>query len=150
VVQCFLTIACNNKNALQILSDPRSPRVHLSRSIRVAGHSRSTHPLTQGDGQRRWQKVSSKGFGSVIANGGFGETGAWRTKGENQGARAYADSLEEVENGHNRVAAALWRVPRSPIDALTDRPGIRGLVGEMHLSTELQPTCTFPLFRIQV
>ena len=56
-------------------------------------------------------------------------------------------STGELTSIIHEVGRAVWWVPSKSV---VQRPNVRHLEGEIHLSESLPPTCDFRLFRVQV
>lgn len=162
VIPCWLTIACEDMSALNIFSDPRSPRVRLRRFTRFFDNQ------TPDDYYRESAPPTMHPFGAVAnmgaslppkfasqfaqrrtlmrnANLGSGEVpalsfGDFDDQTDDPKALDPSDNDDEREIG----SGAVWWIPQD----VTQQPGLRKLMGELHLPRGLQPSCLFPLFNV--
>ena len=126
-----MTLESSNSHALSLLWTPKSPLVRLTRRVRYAQYSSPTpknasnRPPTSGDSL-------AAGFPTSLSRGKDINFGG--------GKRGDAKEVDEVE-------LAVWWVP--PKDAPQD-VYLKTLEGEIHLAKDLQPTCRFPSFSVEV
>ena len=120
-----------NSYALSLLSTPKSPFVRLTRRVRYAQYSSPTTENVSNE--------PSTSDGSPTA--GFSASlSTVKDINISGGKRGDAKEADEVE-------LAVWWVP--PKDAPQDMY-MKTLEGEIHLAKDLQPTCRFPSFSVEV
>jgi hypothetical protein len=68
------------------------------------------------------------------------------------GVLAIGDLNPEISEGDGTSVsnAVWWLLPRPDEEGRVGKEGVRTLQGEIHLPSELQPSCPFPLFNISV
>ncbi|KAF6756590.1 hypothetical protein DFP72DRAFT_810059 [Ephemerocybe angulata] len=120
VIPCWLTIACEDMSALNIFSDPRSPRVRLRRFTRFFDNQ------TPDDYYRESAPPTMHPFGAVA------------NMGASLPPKFASQFAQQIGSG------AVWWIPQD----VTQQPGLRKLMGELHLPRGLQPSCPFPLFNV--
>jgi hypothetical protein len=176
VIPCYLTIACDDISALNLFCNPRSPRVRLSRVLHyLGGVEKPDSVLTHGPGDRsapftntvpppesrrasisplvkmqqdsvlnaklaQYQQQQNAGYRIGIGQDGY------------PGVHATGDLQPGVTEGDGRpVSNALWwLLPGSDEEGRVGKEGMKVLQGEIHLPSDLQPSCPFPLFDISV
>ncbi|KAF5309081.1 hypothetical protein D9611_015036 [Ephemerocybe angulata] len=163
VIPCWLTIACEDTSALNIFSDPRSPRVRLRRFTRFFDNRTPDNYYRESAPPAMYLQVGAVGnMGTSLppkiawqlaqrrtlvrnANLGSGEVpalsfGDFDDQTDDPKALDPSDDDDEREIG----SGAVWWIPQD----LTQQPGLRKLMGELHLPRGLQPSCPFPLFNV--
>ncbi|KAF5331828.1 hypothetical protein D9611_008920 [Ephemerocybe angulata] len=163
VIPCWLTIACNNSGALGIFSDPRSPRVRLRRFIRfldsvttdnssLEGLGTLPHFTTLPSSMRLPTKLTDSASllaqrKSFLRNSSLSGLEAHPfTYGVAEEHVTAGEVLDPSSEDDEREigTGAVWWIPQD----VPQEPGLRKLMGEIHLLRGLQPTCIFPLFNV--
>ena len=134
VIPCYLTLECLDVHALGLLSTPKSPVIRLTRRVRY----------TQGASSPTDDALNepSSPFGTL-----GGDPVASPTKSStsffNMGGGKRWDMIEEIDE----VELAVWWVPAN--HAIQEMY-LRRLEGKIHLARDLQPTCKFLPFSVEV
>ena len=123
-----MTLESSNSHALSLLWTPKSPFVRLTRRVRYAQYSSPTPENVSNELPTSGNSLAA-GFPTSLSRGKVGG-----------GKRGDAKEVDEVE-------LAVWWVP--PKDA-PQNMYLKTLEGEIHLAKDLQPTCRFPPFSVEV
>ncbi|TEB36722.1 hypothetical protein FA13DRAFT_1810349 [Coprinellus micaceus] len=164
VIPLYLTVSCDDVNTLNLLADPRTPRVRLRRSTRFLHNQAELAELTDGP---NWEDAFS-GLGGrhrlVRTSRRLTQHKKDNQTNSRQAVRGPTDDIEpfvltadrEAEEEEETLGLAdegdgqfigdkaVWCTPAH----FTQEPRVRRLYGEIHLPRRLQPTCKFPLFNI--
>ena len=135
-----MTLECLDVHALDLLSTPKSPVVRLIRRVRYAQGASSTTDDVLNESSSPFGTLS----GDLVASPAKSFTshpGGIRFFNIGSGKRG--DMIEEIDE----VELAVWWVPTN--DA-TQKMYLRKLEGEIHLAKDLQPTCRFLPFSVEV
>ena len=132
-----MTLESLDDHALGLLSTPKSPIVRLTRRVRYTqGPSSATDDVLNEPsspfGTLNGDPVAPPAKSSTSYRGGIPLSGSKR-----------GDMIEEIDE----VELAVWWVPAN--DA-TQEKYLRRLEGEIHLAKDLQPTCRFLPFSVEV
>ncbi|RXW16782.1 hypothetical protein EST38_g9071 [Candolleomyces aberdarensis] len=177
VIPCYLTIACDDISALNLFSNPRSPRVRLSRAVRYldnAGGSEGV--LTPGTGfdpgsapyklavlpqvsagiyvghlvQAQQDSASNAKLGRKLQQQRASGSVDHRFHGSMifaSGVNGMAEVESDIPEGDGTpVSDAVWWISQEEEEVGNE--GARTLQGEIHLPSDLQPSCPFALFNI--
>lgn len=166
MIPLYLTVSCDDVNTLNLLADPRTPRVRLRRSTRFLHNQAELAELTDGP---NWEDAFS-GLGGrhrlVRTSRRLTQHKKDNQTNSRQAVRGPTDDIEpfvltadrEAEEEEETLGLAdegdgqfigdkaVWCTPAH----FTQEPRVRRLYGEIHLPRRLQPTCKFPLFNILV
>ncbi|KAJ3522798.1 hypothetical protein NMY22_g11734 [Coprinellus aureogranulatus] len=166
-VPCYLSIACDDDSALDIMADPATPCVRLRRMIRFLQSQDSKEQIlysTKGGlpdigYPPDSQQVSSALSKFTVSKNLEQPTGQIPHDGADCRAHIIEPYIpfteqEDIEGSlwrsgtgectEHDIADAIWCTP----PGYTPDRGTRMLYGEIHLPKGLQPTCKFPLFSI--
>lgn len=168
VLPCCLSVSCDDTSAVDLLANPRTPRVRLRRftrflrnqakiikddifptmyqSIGQTGDAGGKPKLSDTPlklAQRSKRDRPRSGRFSMVP-GATGIQPFMPSVDEEDEEDIIGPSDEDYEQ--NVGTGAVWCTPQH----FTQEPQKRTLYGEIHLPRGLQPTCTFPLFNILV
>ena len=136
-----MTLECSDVHALDLLSTPKSPVVWLTRRVRYAqGASSTTDDLLN---------EPSSPFGTLSGDSPVAPPAQFSTSYPggipffNIGGGKRGDMIEEIDE----VELAVWWIP---VNDATQEMYLRKLEGEIHLAKDLQPTCKFLPFSVEV
>ena len=135
-----MTLECLDVHALGLLSTPKSPVVRLTRRVRYAQGASSTTDDVLNEPSSPFGTLSGDPI-APPAKSSTSHPGGIRFF--NAGGSKRGDMIEEIDE----VELAVWWVPAH--DA-TQEMYLRKLEGEIHLAKDLQPTCKFPPFSVEV
>ncbi|EDR05590.1 uncharacterized protein LACBIDRAFT_302914 [Laccaria bicolor S238N-H82] len=134
VIPCYLTLECLDVHALDLLSTLKSPIVRLTRRVRYTPGASSTTDAVLNEPSSPFGTLSGDPFASPTKSypGGMPFFNGKR-----------GDMIEEIDE----VELAVWWVPAN---GATQEMYLRKLEGEIHLAKDLQPTCRFLPFSVEV
>ena len=151
---CYLTISCDDVGALNLLADPRTPRVRLRRSTRAV----TNQPLDLSAEHFRGRSVPEPSHTPLwLAHREGNRAKRLSTQNLNPDIEPFVVAAEDEEQAEEilgpseeisgqEIGRVAWCTPAN----ITQEPHVRTQYGEIRLPRELQPTCKFPLFNILV
>ena len=140
VIPCYLTLICLDVHALDLLSTPKSPVVRLTRRVRYTQGASSTTDDVLNEPSSPFGTLSGDPVAPPTKSSPSYPSGIPFFK---MGGGKRGDMIEEIDE----VESAVWWVPTN--DA-TQEMYLRKLEGEIHLAKDLQPTCRFLPFSVEV
>ena len=123
MIPCFLTISSEDETVVRMLLNQRAPTLRLLRCIQ--------HPVVGEHAKPTSEQSPNSGM--------FGSYGVFQVM--------ISVSTGEMTSINHEVGRAQWWVPSKGV---LQRPNVRHLEGEIHLSRSLPPNCDSRLFRVQV
>ena len=137
VIPCYLTLTSDDTEALDLLSSPNSPNIRLTRRLYHFTPQGSYEGALISDDD----KSTAMGMGSTFGPSVMG------TQMIPPAARGDSWERCKLNAVTHEVCNGVWWVPPKDV---AQESYTRHLEGEIHLASDLQPSCSCSIFSIEV